>query len=107
MNGNNRTFNYMYNGIEMNHSDNNTKSIRVLSEKYLEGTYQIDEQKTENVFKSAAHYIQKYYRPKKENCERYFFKRFPFFDWIRDYDLKSDLAKDLTAGLTVNKKKFF
>jgi hypothetical protein len=104
---NNGTINYMYDETEINHSDYNIKSMPVLSEKYSEGTYQIDELKTENAFKSAAHYIQKYYRPKKENCERYFFKRFPFFDWIRDYDLKSDLAKDLTAGLTVNKKKFF
>lgn len=104
MNENNGTLNFMYDEFKMNHPDNNIKSIRVLSEKYLEDTYEIDELKTENVFKSAAHYIQKYYRPKKENCERYFFKRFPFFGWIRDYDLKRDLAKDLTAGLTVNKK---
>ena len=34
---------------------------------------------------------------------KYFFlERFPFFKWIREYNVKEDLLKDFVAGLTVS-----
>jgi hypothetical protein len=57
--------------------------------------------RSDNVFKSTANYCAKYYKPSGSCMKNYFFKRFPFFNWILSYDIKSDLLKDLVAGLTV------
>jgi len=105
MSESNEITNPSYDDTETSVKYKNVRSTSILSENNLEETYDFDELEPENVFLSAGHYLKKYYKPNSKNISRYFFKRFPFFDWIRDYDLKSDLAKDLTAGLTVNKNK--
>lgn len=57
--------------------------------------------KSDNVFRSTANYCAKYYKPSGSCMKNYFFKRFPFFSWIISYDIKTNLLKDLIAGLTV------
>ena len=99
------------NNVGINHGYDSTADLKnpniiaALSQennRNLDETYELGEHKSENVFLSAGRYLKKYYKPNRENISRYFLKRFPFFDWIRTYDLKSDLVKDLTAGLTVS-----
>ena len=78
----------------------------VITEKYLEQNFAYDQFKSDNALKSASNYIKKYYKPSPNCMKDYFFKRFPFFDWIRSYNVKQDLIKDLVAGLTVIYLKF-
>jgi hypothetical protein len=72
-----------------------------ITEKYLENKYHIDELKQDDVIDRTLHYLKKNYKPSKDCLINYFFKRLPFFDWIRRYDIKHDLIKDLIAGITV------
>ena len=74
----------------------------ILSEKYLEEKYSYDKFRSENVFKNTKQYIIKYYKPSKSCLSGYFFKRFPFFEWITKYDLKNEFVPDLIGGITVN-----
>jgi hypothetical protein len=78
------------------------KNIHTLNEKKLEETFSYKKIKSENAFRSAGRYIKKYYKPSPTCLKNYFFHRFPFFEWILQYDLKNDLVKDIIAGLTVS-----
>ena len=77
------------------------KSISTLNEQNLQETFAYKRVKGDNAFKSTGNYVKKYYRPSGNCLLNYFFHRFPFFDWIRSYNLKEDLVKDLIAGLTI------
>ena len=72
-----------------------------LTEKYMEDHYNFDNLKTENVLRSTAHYIRKYYTPSPRCGLAYLYKRIPFIKWIQEYNVKEDFVKDLVAGLTV------
>jgi hypothetical protein len=72
-----------------------------LTEKYMEDHYNFDNLKTENVLRSTAHYIRKYYTPSPRCGLSYLYKRIPFIKWIQEYNVKEDFVKDLVAGLTV------
>ena len=72
-----------------------------LTEKYLEENFYFQKLKSENVLKSTAHYMRKYYTPSLSCGLTYFYKRLPFFKWIQDYNIKTNIIKDIVAGLTV------
>jgi hypothetical protein len=74
-----------------------------ITEKYLENKYRIDALKQDDVIDKTLHYIRKKYTPSRQCLISYFFRRLPFFDWIRRYDVRHDLAKDLIAGATVKR----
>ncbi len=57
--------------------------------------------KSNNAIKSAAHYLSKHYRPSRICSLGFIFKRLPFLDWIRTYNLKEFFLKDLIAGFIV------
>lgn len=83
---------------EPNYSGSN---IELYTEKTLEEKFSYNKLKSDNVLKSTANYCMKYYKPSGNCMKNYFFKRFPFFEWILSYDVKQNLVKDLIAGLTV------
>ena len=70
--------------------------------KSMEERFNFEQIKSDDPIRSAANYVVKYYKPSPVCMKNYFFARFPFFDWIRTYSVKENLAKDLIAGLTVS-----
>lgn len=46
-------------------------------------------------------YIKKYYKPTPAFFKRQLFKRIPFFDWIRNYNIKQWLLADIISGITI------
>ena len=83
---------------EINGSNTN---FAIYNEKKLEQTFSYNKVKGDNVYKSSVNYFKKYYKPNPSCMKNYFFDRFPFFKWIRKYNLKNDLLKDLIAGFTI------
>ena len=67
----------------------------------IEEIHSSKKQKSNNAIKSAAHYLSKHYRPSRICSLGFIFKRLPFLDWIRTYNLKEFFLKDLIAGLSV------
>lgn len=82
-----------------------TKKRPIINRTYLEKNFTYNNIASANVIKSGQTYIKKYYKPSGDCLAGYFFKRFPFFKWIQDYDFKKDITKDLIAGLTVTINK--
>ena len=78
-----------------------TKKRPIINRTYLENNFTYNNIASANVIKSGQTYIKKYYRPSGQCMTGYFFKRFPFFKWIWDYNFKKDITKDLIAGLTL------
>ena len=72
-----------------------------VTENNFEESYFSQNLKSENVLKSTAHYVRKYYTPSFGCATTFFYKRLPFCKWIQSYDIKKWLLKDLIAGLTV------
>ena len=67
----------------------------------LEDIHSSKKLKSNNAFKSAAHYVSKHYKPSRSCSLRFILKRFPILDWIRSYNIKECFFRDLIAGLTV------
>jgi hypothetical protein len=102
----NRAFKDSYENLHYNDKypaddSNIDTSFEILTEKTLQEKFSYKKFRSDNAFKSAAHYIAKYYKPSGNCMKNYFFQRFPFFEWILSYDIKLNLIKDLIAGLTV------
>ena len=100
----NRAFKDSYENLHYNDKypdDSNIDTFEILTEKTLQEKFSYKKFRSDNAFKSAAHYIAKYYKPSGNCMKNYFFQRFPFFEWILSYDIKQNLIKDLIAGLTV------
>lgn len=77
------------------------RSRPVLTAKYLESTYKYNDFNSDNVFKSGVNYCKKYYKPSKNCCGTFLNKRLPFIDWIKNYNVKDALLKDIIGGITV------
>jgi hypothetical protein len=73
---------------------------------YLENNYTFNNIPSANVITSTRTYIKKYYTPSRDCMTNYFYKRFPFFKWIQNYNLKDNFAKDAVAGITVSENYF-
>jgi hypothetical protein len=52
-------------------------------------------------WQGTANYIKKYYTPSPAFFKRQLFKRIPFLDWIRHYNLKEWLISDIISGITI------
>jgi hypothetical protein len=76
-------------------------TIETFDAKHMEQAFGYKELQADNAFKSTGTYLKKYYRPSGDCLLNFFFHRFPFFGWIRTYNIKEDLAKDLVGGLTL------
>jgi hypothetical protein len=72
-----------------------------LTVKDIEERYSMKLPKSDNIWKSTKNYVGKYYKPSRECMKGYFLDRVPFFKWIRKYNVKENLAKDMIAGLTI------
>lgn len=73
----------------------------VLSVKYLQSKYQYNELNSDNVIKSSLNYAKKYYKPSKNCCESYLNKRIPIIEWMRNYNIRENILKDIIGGITV------
>jgi hypothetical protein len=69
--------------------------------KSLDELFVPNKTKSDNVIKSTANYVKKYYKPSRNCMKDYFFARFPFFLWIFKYDFKENTVKDLISGITI------
>jgi len=77
------------------------RSRPVLSAKYLESTYEYNDFNNQNIFKSGLNYVKKYYTPSKDCCETFLYKRIPAIEWIKNYNIRESLLKDIIGGITV------
>jgi hypothetical protein len=73
-----------------------------LTEKYMEEHFDFENLSSDNIFKSTAHYLKKYYTPSASCGLSYLYKRVPFIKWIQDYNIREDFLIDLVTGLTVS-----
>jgi MFS superfamily sulfate permease-like transporter len=71
------------------------------NESKLNEAYSFQKFKSDNVFKSAGHYLKKYYKPSRGCCNRYVQNRLPIIKWMKEYDIKKNLLKDIIGGLTI------
>ena len=67
----------------------------------LNERYNLNEDFNDAPIRSTWNYIKKYYKPTPAFFKRQLFKRIPFIDWIRSYNIKEWLVPDLFSGLTI------
>ncbi|CAF0854145.1 unnamed protein product [Adineta ricciae] len=87
--------------ISINENDlpNRKQSIFYI-EKFNE-RYNLNQDFNNSPIDGTWRYIKKYYKPTPEFFKRQLFKRIPFIDWIRRYNLKEWLVPDIVSGLTI------
>lgn len=69
--------------------------------KEFEEIYKSKKLKSENVFKTAAHYCFKYYKPSGGCLKSYVKERLPCLKWMLGYNFKENTLPDLISGLTI------
>jgi hypothetical protein len=74
---------------------------QILNEKILKDRYTFDKLESDDALKSTGRYCMKYYKPSRTCFSNYMLDRIPFLRWIRQYDPKECLLKDIIAGLTI------
>jgi hypothetical protein len=67
----------------------------------LNERYHLNENFDESPIGGTWNYIKKYYKPTPAFFKRQLFKRIPFIDWIREYNIKEWLVPDIVSGLTI------
>lgn len=67
----------------------------------LNERYNLQQDFKDKPWHSTAHYIKKYYTPSPAFFKRQLFKRIPFLDWIRHYNIKEWLLPDIVSGITI------
>ena len=67
----------------------------------LNERYNLQQDFNDKPWHSTAHYIKKYYTPSPAFFKRQLFKRIPFIDWIRHYNVKEWLLPDIVSGITI------
>jgi hypothetical protein len=96
---------------DLNHvfSDKNEKNRNnngpVYTSKYLQPSYSFGKKKGSNILKDSFNYVKKYYMPNANNCRTLLYRRIPPLQWIKEYDIKQNLLKDVVGGITVNFSK--
>ena len=85
--------------ISENDIPNRKQSIFYI-EKFIE-RYNLNQDFNNSPMDGTWRYIKKYYKPTPEFFKRQLFKRIPFIDWIRKYNLKEWLVPDIVSGLTI------
>lgn len=70
-------------------------------EKSIVEKFKYKQAKSDNVLKSTKHYLGKNYAP-NTNCVKMFMLNFlPIIDWMRNYNIRINLIKDVIGGLTI------
>ena len=72
-----------------------------LTLKRLEEKYTYNKLESENVVKSGFKHVKKYYKPSGTCLLQFVLNRFPFVSWVKNYDAKENLLKDISAGITI------
>jgi hypothetical protein len=90
--GNNRT------GSEV---DTISRKPSIFTVEKLNERYQLNEDFDDSPIGGTWNYIKKYYKPTPAFFKRQLFKRIPFLDWIRHYNIKEWLMADIVSGLTI------
>lgn len=72
-----------------------------LNEKLFQEKYTLQKFKSENVLNGSKNYIKKYYTPNPSCMKRFLFDRVPIIKWIKEYNIRQCLLKDLISGLTI------
>jgi hypothetical protein len=67
----------------------------------LNERYNLNQDFDESPMDGTWNYIKKYYKPTPAFFKRQLFKRIPFLDWIRQYNVKEWLVSDIVSGLTI------
>jgi len=67
----------------------------------LNERYQLNQDFDGSPIGGTWNYIKKYYKPTPAFFKRQLFKRIPFLDWIRHYNIKEWLMPDIVSGLTI------
>lgn len=72
-----------------------------LNETTINKRYTFKRLKSDNVIEGAGHYLKKNYKP-SWTCLRHQFKsRLPIVSWLRNYDVRENLLKDIVCGITM------
>ncbi|CAF2043604.1 unnamed protein product [Rotaria magnacalcarata] len=77
------------------------RKLSIYTVEKLNQKYTLNEDFQENPVSSTWNYIKKYYKPTPAFFKRQLFKRLPFIDWIRHYQIKEWLLSDFISGLTI------
>ncbi len=91
----------------MSTPSSNTQSHKVqinrdgFNEISLHEKYSFQKFKTENVCRSTLNYVNKNYKPSRNCMKRYVSNRLPIIEWVRSYNIKEYLLKDIITGLTI------
>lgn len=67
----------------------------------LNERYNIDDNFSQRPLRDTWNYVKKYYKPTPEFFKRQLFKRIPFVDWIREYNLREWALSDIISGITI------
>ncbi len=96
--------------IEENDDTNNSTKINVDSVRRKQSIFTVEKLNErcnlnqdfdESTLGGTWNYIKKYYKPTPAFFKRQLFKRIPFLDWIRQYNVKEWLVSDIVSGLTI------
>lgn len=71
------------------------------NEKTISEKYTFRDVESDNVIRNTKNFIKKNYKPSKLCCRRFFKLRFPLFAWLKVYNIKNNLLKDIIGGLTI------
>ena len=85
--------------VESNSGIPRKKSIFTVEK--LNERYKLNQDFRESTMGGTWNYIKKYYKPTPAFFKRQLFKRIPFLDWIRHYNVKEWLTSDIVSGLTI------
>jgi hypothetical protein len=80
---------------------NNDDQRSIFTVEKLNTDYNLNQDFDDNPCKSTWNYVRKYYTPTSDFFKRQLFKRVPFLDWIRHYNVKECLLSDIISGLTI------
>ena len=92
MNGNNPAF------IE---EDFSRRKQSIFTVEKLNERHQLNEDFRASPMDGTWNYVKKYYKPTPAFFKRQLFKRLPFIDWIRHYNVRDWMLPDLISGLTI------
>jgi hypothetical protein len=67
----------------------------------LNERYHLNQDFDDSPMGGTWNYIKKYYKPTPAFFKRQLFKRIPFLEWIRQYNIKEWLVSDIVSGLTI------
>jgi hypothetical protein len=79
----------------------------ILTEKDLREKYSFSKIPANDALKGSINYVTKRYKPSPICMLNFLYDRIPFIKWIQTYDMKTNLLKDIIAGLTIGKSLIY